>query len=236
MEELSVWLAFGAGFLSFISPCCLPLYPSYLSYITGISVAQLKDRDRSLDIKKNTMLHTLFFILGFSLLFYAIGFTASWIGNAFKAYDDLIRMITAVLLIAFGLFMLGIFQPSFLMREYKWRVAKKNVSYFSSFVVGIGFAAGWTPCIGPILGAIIAMAALRPEMGFAYLTAYILGFAIPFFIMAFFIGKTRWILTYSNQVMKIGGGLMVLFGVLLYTDQMAVIAAWLTQVTGFTGF
>lgn len=145
-------------------------------------------------------------------------------------------MLGAVLIVAMGLFMLGIFRPAFLMREYKWQVSKKNVSYLGSLAVGIGFSAGWTPCIGPIFAAIITLTALNPEMRFVYVTAYILGFSIPFLLMAFFMGKTRWILRYSEKLMKAGGALMVLLGVLLYTDQMTVFTAWLAKVTGFQGF
>ena len=232
VEQVSWWLAFGAGVLSFISPCCLPLYPSYLSYITGISVNQLKEKRRM----KEVMLHTVFFLIGFSMIFYAIGFSASWFGTYFKEYQDLIRMLGAVLIVAMGLFMLGVFQPAFLMREYKWQASKKNVSYLGSMIVGIGFSAGWTPCIGPIFAAIITLTAMNPEMRFIYVTAYILGFAIPFLLMAFFMGKTRFILRYSEKLMKIGGALMILLGVLLYTDQMTVFTAWLAKVTGFQGF
>lgn len=232
VEQVSWWLAFGAGVLSFVSPCSLPLYPSYLSYITGISVNQLKEKRRMREV----MLHTVFFLIGFSMIFYAIGFSASWFGAYFKEYQDLMRMLGAVLIVAMGLFMLGIFRPAFLMREYKWQVSKKNVSYLGSLAVGIGFSAGWTPCIGPIFAAIITFTALNPEMRFVYVTAYILGFSIPFLLMAFFMGKTRWILRYSEKLMKAGGALMILLGVLLYTDQMTVFTAWLAKVTGFQGF
>ncbi|MBA4547585.1 sulfite exporter TauE/SafE family protein [Thermoactinomyces intermedius] len=232
VEQVSWWLAFGAGVLSFVSPCSLPLYPSYLSYITGISVNQLKEKRRMQEV----MLHTVFFLIGFSMIFYAIGFSASWFGAYFKEYQDLMRMLGAVLIVAMGLFMLGIFRPAFLMREYKWQVSKKNVSYLGSLAVGIGFSAGWTPCIGPIFAAIITFTTLNPEMRFVYVTAYILGFSIPFLLMAFFMGKTRWILRYSEKLMKAGGALMILLGVLLYTDQMTVFTAWLAKVTGFQGF
>jgi cytochrome c-type biogenesis protein len=237
MENVTWWLALGAGVLSFISPCCLPLYPSYLSYITGISVAQLKDSDRSREVQKLTLLHTLFFILGFSSVFYALGYAASWVGYLFSDFKDLVRMLGAILIVVMGLFMMGIFQPQFLMREKKWHVSKKGFGYLSSTLVGIGFAAGWTPCIGPILAAVLSLAAVNPERGFAYITAYTLGFAIPFFLMAFFVGRTRWILKYSSRVMKIGGGMMVIFGILLYTNQMTSIINWFTRLTGgFTGF
>ncbi|SFJ05396.1 cytochrome c biogenesis CcdA family protein [Thermoflavimicrobium dichotomicum] len=237
MEQVTWWIALGAGFLSFISPCCLPLYPSYLSYITGMSVSQLKDSTRSREVQAATMLHALFFVIGFSLVFYALGFTVSWVGSLFKEYKDMVRMLSAILIVAMGLFMLGVFQPKFMLREKKWNVSKKGISYLGSAFVGVGFAAGWSPCIGPILASVLAMASLHPERAFIYITLYTLGFAIPFLVMAFFIGRTKWLLKYSNRLMKIGGAFMVLFGILLYLDQLSVIIVWLTELTGgFRGF
>lgn len=234
---MSWWLAFGAGVLSFISPCSLPLYPSYLSYITGISVAQLQSSDQKNGVRRLTLLHTLFFILGFSIVFYALGFTVSWVGEAFSQYKNLLRMLGGILIMVMGLFLLGIFQPMWMMREKRWDVSKKGAGFFSSVLIGIGFAAGWTPCLGPILAAVLALSLTEPELAFIYITLYTLGFAIPFFLMAFFVGRTRWILKYSNLVMKVGGAIMIVFGILLYTDQMTKIIVWFTTLTGgFTGF
>jgi cytochrome c-type biogenesis protein len=237
MEQITWWLAFGAGFLSFISPCCLPLYPSYLSYITGISVSQFKDSSRPREVQKAALIHAFFFVLGFSLIFYALGFAVSWVGSLFKAYQDVVRMLSAILMIAMGLFMLGIFRPKFMMKEKKWEVSKKGLGFVSSTFICMGFAAGWSPCIGPILASVLAMTSLHPERAFVYITFYTLGFSIPFLLMAFFIGRTKWLLKNSSRFMKVGGALMVIFGVLLYTDQLTVIIVWLTQLTGgFRGF
>ena len=237
MVDVNIGLAFAAGVLSFISPCCLPLYPSYISYITGVSVNQLQDKNRSGDLKRSTMVHTLFFILGFSIIFFAMGFTASWIGQFFKEYKDLIRMLSGVLIAAMGLFLLGLFQPRWMMQEKKLSFGGKRWGYAGSTFIGMGFAAGWTPCTGPILASVLLLAAANPTAGLIYITAYTLGFAVPFFIMAFFLGRTRWILKYSNGLMKVGGAMMVVFGILLYTNQMTWIIAWLTDLfRGFTGF
>ncbi|MDR6224828.1 cytochrome c biogenesis CcdA family protein [Desmospora profundinema] len=237
VENVTLGLAFGAGVLSFISPCCLPLYPSYLSYITGMSVSQLQAQDQSRQIRRATMLHTLFFIFGFSIIFFALGFSASFLGDFFKSYQDTIRMLGGVLIAVMGLFLLGIFQPRFMMRQKRLEVGGKRWGYLGSSLVGIGFAAGWTPCVGPILFAVLAAATANPAAGLGYITAYTLGFAIPFFVMAFFIGRTRWILKYSQRLMKVGGALMVVFGVMLYFDQMTVMIAWLSGMFGgFTGF
>lgn len=237
MADVSVWLAFAAGVLSFISPCCLPLYPSYISYITGVSVSQLKDRSQSSDLRKMTMLHTLFFILGFSIIFFILGFSFTWLGSFFAQYQDLIRMLGGVLIAVMGLFLLGIFQPDFMMREKRLEMKNKRWGYLGSTFIGFGFAAGWTPCVGPILLSVLTLASSNPTAGIGYITAYTLGFAIPFFIMAFFLGKTRWILKYSHRLMKVGGALMIVMGVLLYFDQMTLITIWLTDLFGgFQGF
>ncbi|WP_282941407.1 cytochrome c biogenesis protein CcdA [Paenibacillus sp. RC67] len=228
--EVNLWIALWAGVASFISPCCLPLYPSYLSYITGISVSQLKDGS-AVGVRKRTVLHTLCFILGFSIIFYSLGWGAGLVSNFFIDYKDLLRQIAAILIFAMGLFLLGIFQPQWLMRERKLQWKFKPAGYLGSVVIGMGFAAGWSPCIGPILSAILALAATSPDSWLPLITAYSLGFAIPFFILAFFIGSTKWILRYSSKIMKIGGGLMIIMAVLLYTDQMTRITIWLNSIT-----
>jgi cytochrome c-type biogenesis protein len=228
--DINVWIAFWAGLASFISPCCLPLYPSYISYITGISVSRLKN-DTNKAVRFRTMMHTLFFILGFSIVYYTIGIFSGLIAETFSDYSDLLSKIAAILIIVMGLFMLGIFKPQLLMREFKFKWNFKPLGYFGSLLIGIGFAAGWSPCVGPILSSIVALAATEQGIWFKLITAYTLGFAIPFFVMAFFIGSTGWILKYSNLIMKIGGAVMILVGILLYTGQMYKITIWLQSIT-----
>jgi cytochrome c-type biogenesis protein len=230
MADINVGVAFAAGFASFISPCCLPLYPSYLSYITGISVTQIKS-DTSREVRFKTMSHTLFFILGFSTVFFALGYGANAFAEAFREYQDVIRQVSAILIILMGLFLMGIFQPQLLMKERKFDVTRRPAGYLGSFIFGIGFSAGWSPCIGPILTSILLLAASHPGTWAVLTTAYSIGFAVPFFVLAFFIGSTRWILKYSNLMMKIGGALMILMGILLFTDQMIRITIWLQSIT-----
>lgn len=231
MSNLNIGIAFLAGLASFISPCCLPLYPSYLSYITGMSVQQLKTEQNKREVRFRTMTHTLAFILGFSAVFYTLGVGAGLFGSFFNDNRDLIRQLSAILIILMGLFLVGIFQPKFLMRDFKMDFKFKPAGYIGSFIFGIGFSAGWSPCVGPILAAIIALAATEPGAWFPLITAYSLGFAIPFFVLAFFIGSTRWIVKYSGIMMKIGGALMLLMGVLLFTNQMTKITIWLQAIT-----
>ncbi|GIO83677.1 cytochrome C biogenesis protein CcdA [Paenibacillus faecis] len=231
MADMNLWVAFGAGVASFISPCCLPLYPSYLSYITGLSVQTLKTEQNKREVRFRTMTHTLAFILGFSAVFYTLGFGAGLFGEVFNNNRDLIRQLSAILIILMGLFLLGIFQPQFLLRERKMNLKFKPTGYIGSFIFGIGFSAGWSPCVGPILAAIIALAVSEPGTWLGLITAYSAGFALPFFALAFFVGSTKWIVRYSAVLMKVGGGIMLLMGILLFTNRMAQITIWLQQMT-----
>lgn len=235
MNDINIFLAFGAGFLSFISPCCLPLYPAFLSYITGMSVGEIKSENAML--QRRSMLHTLFFLLGFSLVFIAIGFSTTYLGSFFTNYKELIRQIGAILIIVFGLFIVGIFQPKSLMKDSRFEFKNRPSGYVGSILIGLAFAAGWTPCAGPLLGAVISLGATNPSAAMSYMAAYILGFAIPFFVLSFFVGKLKWIKKYSQSIMKIGGYLMIVMGVILFFDWMTQIIAVLSRLFGgFTGF
>ncbi|MED3552066.1 cytochrome c biogenesis CcdA family protein [Cytobacillus praedii] len=235
MTDLNVFLALAAGFLSFISPCCLPLYPAFLSYITGMSVGELKEENAML--QRRSMLHTLFFLIGFSIIFIAIGFGTSFIGSFFVDYQDLIRQIGAIFIFFFGLLIVGFIKPEFLLKERRFEFKNRPSGLIGSSLIGMAFAAGWTPCTGPILGAVISLAASNPNSAMFYMVAYILGFAIPFFILSFFIGKMKWIRKHSGTIMKIGGYIMMVMGVVLFFDWMTKIIAILTPIFGgFTGF
>lgn len=226
MQQVTLWIAFAAGIASFISPCCLPLYPSYLSYMTGISANQLKNGVQTKEVRLQTLAHSVFFAIGFSIVFYTAGFGVGLLSDLFIDYKDLIRQLAALLIFLMGLFMLGVFQPQFLLSERKWQIRFKPAGYLGSLLIGIGFAAGWSPCVGPILSAILALAASQPGAWFPLITAYSLGFAIPFIVLAFFIGSTRWILKYSSLLMKLGGAMMVAVAILLYTDRLVAITIW----------
>ncbi|MFI8574543.1 cytochrome c biogenesis CcdA family protein [Rossellomorea aquimaris] len=235
MSDINIFLAFGAGFLSFISPCCLPLYPAFLSYITGMSVNELKTDNAML--QRRSLLHTLFFLVGFSAIFIAIGFGTSLIGNFFLNYKDLIRQLGAIFIVIFGLVVIGVFTPETLMKDRRIEFKNRPAGFFGSVLIGMAFAAGWTPCTGPILASVLALAASNPGSGVIYMTAYVLGFAIPFFILSFFIGRMQWIRKNSGKIVKVGGYVMIAVGIMLFFDWMTVILAYLTSVFGgFTGF
>lgn len=235
MSDVNVFIALGAGFLSFISPCCLPLYPAFLSYITGMSVGELKSDNAML--QKRSLLHTIFFLIGFSIIFIAIGFSTSFIGEIFSGYQDLIRQLGAIFIVFFGFMIVGVIKPEFLMKDRRFEFKNRPSGYLGSVLIGIAFAAGWTPCTGPILMAVFALAASNPGSGLLYMIAYTIGFAIPFLIMSFFIGKMQWIRKHNVLIMKIGGYTMIVMGIVLFFDWMTkIIIIFSGLFGGFTGF
>ncbi|MDQ0178512.1 cytochrome c biogenesis CcdA family protein [Bacillus chungangensis] len=235
MTDINIFFALGAGFLSFISPCCLPLYPAFISYITGMSLTELKEENAM--FRRRSMLHTLFFLIGFSIVFIALGFTTSFIGDFFNQYQNLIRQLGAIFIVVFGLIVIGVFKPEALMKDRRISFKNRPTGYLGSSLIGLAFAAGWTPCTGPILGIVITLAATNPSSAMIYMIAYILGFAIPFFILSFFIGKMQWIRKHNVKIVKIGGMLMVMMGVFLFFDWMTKITSYLTALFGgWTGF
>ncbi|EZP61668.1 MULTISPECIES: cytochrome c biogenesis CcdA family protein [Exiguobacterium] len=231
--ELSLWLAFGAGLLSFVSPCTLPLYPVFLSYITGVSVTDLKERGVR---ERRSLFHTLAFLVGFAMVFAVLGLSTSLFADVFITYRDTLRMVGALVIFVFGVVLVGLWQPTFLMREKKLNLGERKGGYVGTVLVGIGFAAGWTPCTGPILAGVIGLAATNPSQGMFYMLAYVLGFSIPFLLMAFFVGRSRLFVQYSLKLTKFGGALMMVFGVMLYFDGLSKFAAWMSDIVGFTGF
>ncbi|UII57522.1 cytochrome c biogenesis protein CcdA [Cytobacillus spongiae] len=235
MSDVNIFIALGAGFLSFISPCCLPLYPAFLSYITGMSVGELKTDNAML--QKRSLLHTIFFLIGFSIIFVAIGFTTSFVGQFFANYRDLIRQIGAIFIIFFGLVVVGFLKPEFLMKDRRFEFKNRPSGYIGSTFIGMAFAAGWTPCTGPILMSVIALATSNPGSGMIYMMAYSLGFAIPFLILSFFIGKMQWIRKHNLMIMKIGGYIMIVMGIILFFNWMTRIISFFSSLFGgFTGF
>ncbi|WP_202076664.1 cytochrome c biogenesis CcdA family protein [Caldalkalibacillus salinus] len=227
--DITIWIAFAAGVLSFISPCTLPLYPAYLSYITGVSVTDIKINHTG-KIRLQMMVHSILFLLGVSTIYMTLAWSASFIGVYFQTYQTLIQQISGVLIFIMGLFLLGVFKVDFLMREHRLQWTKRPVGYIGSIFIGMGFAAGWTPCIGPILTVILSLSLQDPASATNYMIMFILGFALPFFLLSFFISSTKWIIKYSDLIMKIGGGVMIIMGILLYTDRMIDIYIWINRL------
>ena len=234
MEEVGLLVAFGAGFLSFISPCVLPLFPAFLSYITGMSVSELNDDNSKLT--KKAFLHTVLFLLGFSSIFIMIGFSTTFIADFFMKYQSAIRQVGAILIIFFGLVIVGLLNFQFLMKDKRITFKSRPSGFIGSFFVGMAFSMGWTPCTGPILMVVLSLAATNPEKGMVLMISYILGFAIPFLVLSFFVGKINWIKKHSAKLVKAGGYIMIFFGVALFFDWMTKLTSILASWTGFSGF
>ncbi|WP_026692374.1 cytochrome c biogenesis CcdA family protein [Peribacillus kribbensis] len=235
MSDVNILIAGGAGFLSFVSPCCLPLYPAFLSYITGMSVGELKT-DKGM-YNKRSFLHTLFFLAGFSVIFVALGYGSTLIGSFFYAYKDLIRQLGAILMVFFGLVIAGFVQFKFLMAERRFEFKNRPGGYAGSVLIGLAFAAGWTPCTGPILMTVLGLAGTHPESSVIYMLSYTLGFAVPFFILSFFIGRMKWMKKHSPVIVKAGGLIMIFMGIVLFFDWMTRLTSFLSGVFGgFQGF
>jgi cytochrome c-type biogenesis protein len=166
-----------------------------------------------------------------------MGFSTSYIGTIFIQYQDLLRQIGAIIMVFFGLVITGILKFGFLLSEKRIQFNKRPKGHIGSVLIGMGFAAGWTPCTGPILAGVIALGMSDPGRGMLYMLFYVLGFSIPFLIMSLFIGKMKFLQKRSNLFMTFGGGIMILMGILLYFDMMTKIIAFLTPFFGgFTGF
>ncbi len=230
MNDVSYTFALFAGILSFLSPCVLPLLPSYVSFITGIS---FEDLTGGVDRKRITFLtitNSIAFISGFSTIFIILGVSSSVIGNLLFQYLDVIRIIGGILVIIFGLFIAGVLKLDFLMKDKKIRLSGKPAGYLGTFLVGMTFAAGWSPCIGPILGTILLYAGSKASMvyGIKLLTVYSLGLAVPFFFSAVainsFLSYSKNLVRYMRVIMIISGLVLIVFGIMLLTDQVKVLS------------
>ncbi|EZX25899.1 cytochrome c biogenesis CcdA family protein [Mammaliicoccus sciuri] len=217
--EITVFVAFGAGILSFVSPCVLPIYPAFISYITGMSYDDIKTKGLS----RNAILHTIIFLLGFSVIYMILGMGIGYISGMLINYQALIRQLGAIIIIVFGLIILGVFQPQFLMKDRKINFKTKPTGYIGTFLIGMAFAAGWTPCNGPIIAAIGTLAATNSSQALLYMLLYVLGFSIPFFVLTFFITKLQIIKKYNVAIMKFGGIIMIIMGILLFFDLLTEI-------------
>jgi cytochrome c-type biogenesis protein len=228
MSEISYLGAFLGGVLSFLSPCVLPLIPSYVSYITGISFEDYKagDKAHAKHIRLVTVLNSSAFVMGFSTVFILLGVSSSFIGKYMAFYYDQIRIVGGIIIIFFGLYVMGVIKLNFLSAEHRVHLKHKPHGYIGSFLVGLTFGAGWTPCIGPILGSILLIAGTAGSVmyGFKLLVVYSLGLAIPFLItslsMSFFISHFRAVQKYMRAIMILSGLLLISFGIILLADKV----------------
>lgn len=228
---LGIAVAFAAGLLSFLSPCVLPLVPSYVGFLTGMTLPEMEGRRRI------ALLHALLFVAGFSLVFILLGASATALGRALNYYQVWLQRAGGVLIIAFGLICLGVVKAEWLTRDRRVHLEHKPVGFLGSALVGIAFGAGWTPCIGPVLGAILGLAATSADLsrGMLLLAVYSAGLAVPFLLAAVaverFLDWFQRFRQYLPWVMRLSGALLILVGLLLLTGEFTRLAGWLQ---GFT--
>ncbi len=232
-ENVSVFVAFTAGLISFLSPCILPMIPSYLAFITGISLEELSQDQNLKKVRKSVITNSLFFILGFSILFIAMGASATFIGKFLAKNIRWFEIIGGSLVVILGLHFAGLFKIKFLEREKKIHLDKKPLGIIGTVLVGMAFGAGWTPCVGPILGSILTMAAATQNVakGIILLISYSVGLGIPFLLTGLLIHKFfeyfKTIRKYFRVITLVGGILLVIIGLLLITGYFTTISSFL---------
>jgi cytochrome c-type biogenesis protein len=232
-QDISMLIAFSAGFLSFASPCVLPLIPSYITYITGVSFKDLTDAETRTKLRWTTTFHSLLFIMGFSTVFILMGASATYLGQLLIRYQYWVMKAGGVLIIILGIHFTGMINLPFLQMERRVELRKKPLGYVGSFLVGIVFAAGWTPCVGPILSTILIYASTSKSFmtGVVLLTFYSMGLGIPFFLSSlafnFFLSTFEKIKRYMRVITIVSGLFLIGIGILLLTDKFQEINTYL---------
>jgi len=240
MEEVSLFAAFIAGILSFISPCVLPLIPGYLSFVSGVTLEEMRAPEASVPIttsdskRRRAVIMSLAFVLGFSIVFVALGATATAVGTLLMDHIQLLSKIAGAVIILFGLHMMGVLKIGWLYNEKRVQTNKKPAGFFGAILVGIAFAFGWTPCIGPILSAILLVASTQETIGegVQLLASYSAGLGVPFIATSLainqFLAASARIRKHYHTIEVVSGILMVIVGVLIFTNKFTVIARFLT--------
>ncbi|HZR45284.1 MAG TPA: cytochrome c biogenesis protein CcdA [Candidatus Manganitrophaceae bacterium] len=235
-QNISFFIAFSAGFLSFISPCVLPLIPSYVSYITGLSLDELTSPEGKARAREVAMKNSLMFILGFSTIFVFFGASATFMGQFFLSNQAIIRRIGGLLIIFFGLYIMGLIKPAILMRDARFHFQSKPAGYVGSYLVGIAFGAGWTPCVGPILGSILLYASTTGSVftGIELLAIYSLGLGLPLFLSS--LGVQTFLVYFKKSARHLrfvsgaSGVFLVLVGVLIFTNSLTRLTSFFTEI------
>ncbi len=237
MNEVSVLVVFTAGLFSFLSPCVLPLIPSYLSFLSGVSLEEMRSGALQGNIRRQVVLNSLFFIFGFSIVFISLGASASYLGSLFVGYRTFIRTLGGILITIVGLYLIGVFKVPFLERYLQFNLKGKPTGYFGSVLVGITFALAWTPCVGPILGAVLTLAGTSAEVdrGMLLLAIYAAGLGLPFFLSALamnsFFQFSQGFRRYIRVVHVAAGVLLLIVGVLILTDYLTILNAYAISLT-----
>jgi cytochrome c-type biogenesis protein len=237
-QSVGLFVAFAAGLLSFLSPCVLPLIPSYVTFVTGMSLDELTAEDMERDrVRRAVLVHSLLFILGFTLVFVILGASATFLGSLFSYASRWVERIGGVLLIIFGLYLLELIRIPGATREWRVHLGDKPLGYLGTVLVGVTFGAGWTPCVGPVLGGILTLAATSESMlsGMGLLLVYSMGLAVPFLLAALllrrFLGSMRKIGPWLPWLSRLSGILLLVIGVLMLTGSFTVLTAMLARWT-----
>lgn len=234
--NMSFFIAFSAGFLSFVSPCVLPIVPSYVSFITGLSLDQLTSEEGRSQARELALKNSLMFFFGFSTIFILFGASATFLGRIFLSNQMLIRRIGGALIIFFGLYIMGLIKPLLMGRDARFHFKNKPAGYFGSYLVGIAFGAGWTPCVGPILGSILLYASTTGSVftGIQLLAVYSVGLGLPLILSAmgvqsflFYFKKTA---RYMSLVSGASGVFLVVVGVLIFTNSLTLLTTFFTDI------
>lgn len=233
-QEVTLLAAFAAGFLSFISPCVLPLIPGYISFISGMTLEEMQGPGATRTSRRQVLIASLAFVFGFTIIFVAAGASASALGRFIYAQSPILEKIAGTILIVLGLHMMGVFRIRLLETDKRIHTQRKPAGPFGALLVGMAFAFAWTPCIGPILGGILAMAASRESVaeGMQMLAVYSLGLGVPFLLTSvainrFFAAAAR-IRQHHRAIELVSGGLLILVGLLIFFDQFTLIAKYLS--------
>lgn len=231
---VSLGLAFLAGLVSFLSPCVFPVVPSYVGFVTGLTLDELREGGRA-EARRQAAVHAALFVLGFSLVFIALGASATALGTVLRRSLPLLQQVGGVLVAAFGLYLLGVLRLPALMRERRVHLASRPAGKVGSVLVGVAFGAGWTPCVGPVLASVLLYAGMAETAwrGMALLAAYALGLGIPFFVAAvslnwFLAGAVsarRWLM----PLQRVSGFALLVLGILMFTGRFAALTAWLAR-------
>jgi cytochrome c-type biogenesis protein len=239
--DTGILSAFAGGLLSFLSPCVLPLVPPYLAFLAGTTLDQIIGEDGEVDdaLARRVLISSIFFVLGLATVFISLGATASVIGQVLAQYKHIFGQIAGGVIIILGLHFFGIIRIPFLYREARFDAGKSAGSYAGAYVIGLAFAFGWTPCVGPILGAILFLAAQEETIstGVALLAVYSAGLGLPFILAALFVRPfMRWMRGFRRHLGKVEkamGGLLVIVGVMMITGEFERMAYWLLEVFPF---
>ena len=237
LSPLTLVLAAGAGFLSFVSPCVLPLLPAYLGYMTGLTAEELHG-PRDAAVRAHILGRSLAFVIGLSLVFAALGGSASAIGQSLLRNQTVILRVAGLLVVLLGLHTLGLIRIPFLYQERRLSVGRAEGSYVGALLLGAAFAAGWTPCIGPFLAGLLAMASQEQTVGQGMLLLFVygLGLGVPFVLAGLALGASLRLLTVVKANMHlleiVSGLLLVGMGLLIFSDRLSLISGWLTAVFG----